>query len=538
MRTQDHFNQGKVSEATAGYTDEKGCLIADDIRHSSINSSSASDYMSDDSQLIHALFPEVLAGVSADHSESQPMRTGPLGLKLSLADVSRAWQNRSRPAKQPALSTKSAMVTFEALHIPTAKDALEITCGPFPCYDLSQATFVGSPLRGMHVQQPQRGSNGSGVQLEGVPTTPGHKDPRVDVKDSQPFMFRQDGFNTSTTHGLCSQGSISLCSSPVSDSAAINFMQPFVNLADVSAMEEDTPCLDPHVSCLNADLEELASSFAPARSHCPEGFDMLLSDSDDGSDGTHLSGSNLWADAQDAYDSIFGNADAAASSDDNSCHSMIAANDAFLLTRVSRHASSPASTSANTIETFDAAISQQPAIVPELLPSASVNGAEFLPAVVSSHTIGNPVNYHDHDGPLIFAKTMPAMSSQCGSMLPVLSAPFYHDATLAQLPLSLAAIPAKTADCARSARAACAAKCKEKRRHRHPSKICYEMRKINADMRPRYKGRFVKRVEMLVQQSEQETQATIAAMNSSEDVATCFTYTADPIFDEICPLSG
>lgn len=48
-------------------------------------------------------------------------------------------------------------------------------------------------------------------------------------------------------------------------------------------------------------------------------------------------------------------------------------------------------------------------------------------------------------------------------------------------------IIALTAECARSARAACAAKCKEKRQNRHPAKICYEMRKIDAEKRPRFK---------------------------------------------------
>jgi hypothetical protein len=87
---------------------------------------------------------------------------------------------------------------------------------------------------------------------------------------------------------------------------------------------------------------------------------------------------------------------------------------------------------------------------------------------------------------------------------------------LSVLPQSLASIPAKTTECAKSARAACFVRYKEKKQNRKTGKIRYEMRKINAEKRPRIRGRFVKREELSMMLAAGEAVVSLCSAASSE----------------------
>lgn len=79
---------------------------------------------------------------------------------------------------------------------------------------------------------------------------------------------------------------------------------------------------------------------------------------------------------------------------------------------------------------------------------------------------------------------------------------------------TVATTAARTAD-AKTARAACALRCKQKKSGRQVVKVRYEMRKLNAEQRPRYKGRFVKReTDAPAEPVEVETLASASSIAS------------------------
>lgn len=487
----------------------------------------------DDSQLIHALFPEVVASVSAEQ-KAKPVQKGPLGLSLNHSDVFRAWETRSNQTSKPPISPTSADTIFEALHIKPAKAALEASCGPLPRYCFSEASIKGTRVPSLLLPRPQ-------PDLFPVSAMSGTVPASIGPILVQTYMSPAGSINTVSGHGSCSTGSLSCCSSPVSRNTTPESIEPLDSILDGVPMEVDAPCLDSSVGCLKADLEELAASLAASLGPCNHSgsgdFGTFLSDSDDASDGTHFSGGHLWGGPDDAYDSIFGSADADASMASDSCHTNHAEDDVMPFhfsaedrrLRSGRHGRGG----------FPAAATFATDLKLRHISAPSACSTDMY----SAGSTGSPLgpSYHDfsQDSSTGSGALLPAVLPAIPlyeALMPLHVGQFFPDASLASLPQSLVAIPAKTAECAKSARAACAAKCKEKRQNRHPAKICYEMRKIDAEKRPRFKGRFVKRADLIAQEVFQHCEVTSTAI--SDDLATCFTYPTDPFpfLDEICYL--
>lgn len=357
--------------------------------------------------------------------------------------VCRAWETRSSSALKPAVSPISADTTFEALHIKPAKAVLEATCGPLPCYDLSQASIRGALLSPVHAQQPQPFFSPASALSDCAPVSVGHSVLRLAPNTLQPFISRAGSINAVSGHGSCSTGSLSCCSSPVSRNGTPESIEPLDSMLDGVSMEVDAPCLDSGVGCLKADLEELAASLGPCiRGSSSEDFGIFLSDSDDASDGTHLSGGHLWGGSDDAYDSIFGSADADASMAVDSHHSDLAEDnilpDRFSVDdhrlRGSRHGSGG----------FPAAATYTADVKPLLRSAPSACSTDMFPAASSGSPMG--ASYHDfsQDSSTGSGALLSAVP-QYEALLPLHVGPFFPDAALACLSQSLVAIPAKTA---------------------------------------------------------------------------------------------
>jgi hypothetical protein len=114
--------------------------------------------------------------------------------------------------------------------------------------------------------------------------------------------------------------------------------------------------------------------------------------------------------------------------------------------------------------------------------------------------------------------------------IPQLPGGALHDRALSalclpSLPQSLASIPAKTMECAKSARAACFVRYKEKKQNRKSGKIRYEMRKLNAEKRPRIRGRFVKREELRRMLEAEAEEASPRSDASAFDCEAIWPYT-------------
>lgn len=269
----------------------------------------------------------------------------------------------------------------------------------------------------------------------------------------QTYMSRAGSINVVSGHGSCSTGSLSCCSSPVLRSNTPESIEPLDSILDGVPMEVDAPCLDSSVGCLKADLEELAASLADNLAPCDRSssgdFGVFLNDSDDASDGTHLSEGHLWGGPDDAYDSIFGSADANANDVSlavDSWHTDAAEDDV-----IPYHFSAEDRRMRNGRHSrggFPAAATFETDVKLRLISALSACSTDMCSGVSSGSPLGP--SYHDFNqdsttgsGALLPA-VLPAVPYY-EALLPLHVGPFFPEASLASLPQSLVAIPAKTA---------------------------------------------------------------------------------------------
>jgi len=475
----------------------------------------------DDCQFLHDLFPEVVAEASAE-AENPAVKASSrasLGLKLDHTEVLRALDRQKSAALGPPGNAVTCDIRLSFL---PAKAALEATCGPLPTYDMEGAAAAAPPmLRRMcstasvtPFTAPLAAAMSVAVPLSSLSGTaggPARRSPSPPTAGTPAGGRGQGGPATlqpaSSLSLTASSGSAVFSSAFLqANTVATVAGQPALPAsASVTAFSQSSsatgsgsylqlPAAGDHSSTMGSDLGDLVASFQKDGGQDDFG-PLFLSDSEDASDGTQLSLGRMWG-GPDVFDGIFDDVDAM-DSDSYGSHFDPQIPDGGMMLGSSPPAGGY---SASRMRPDSALVSKRDAAgscgdnSPPLMGAAS-GGSPQGRGIVPVMSCGDLIHHGLGETPggcavsralLLGGPHMPTIP-RCASTLLLRHIPVPADMSLTDLPASLVQIPAKTTECAKSARAACFAKCKEKRQNRQSGKIRYEMRKINAEKRPRIK---------------------------------------------------